>query len=142
MPHQRCIFHKLRNLWNAIHPPAALARAEGQQFKKDILQQCLPIFSAPTPADACQLRDDLCSPWPDSQPKFVATLQRDWEQSIAFFHVLARFPLWQRTALPTTRRLERLNRAWRRLFRSAPLYHSSPGLLAAAARILSPKQLI
>lgn len=142
IPHQRCLFHKLRNLWNAIQTPPGFSRIDARQFKLDFFHTCLPIFYAATPTLAQQSCRDFCQVWQAAQPKFVATLQRDWEQSIAFFQVLARFPNWQLTALRTTSLLERLNRSLRRLFRAATLFHSCTGLSAAVARVLNPKRLI
>jgi hypothetical protein len=58
LPHQRCLFHKLRNLWHAIHPPAPLARADAHAFKGDLLQQgatVLPPALTPPLASATPL---------------------------------------------------------------------------------------
>lgn len=142
IPHQRCLFHKLRNLWHAIQTPDGLARKDAQQFKRDLIQQAAAIFYADTHTAAQQLRDDFCQQWHDTQPELVATLQRDWHESIAFYRVLARFPDWSRTTLRTTSLLERVNRFLRRLFRAAGAYHSQSGLLATVARILIPLRLI
>ena len=84
----------------------------------------------------------ICNQFHDTQPHFVATLQRDWHETIAFFRVLKRFPDWQRSALRTTSLLERLNRNLRRLFRPKGAFHSLTGLLATVARVLHPKRLI
>ncbi len=142
IPHQRCLFHKLQNLWRAIEPPDDLSRQQKQVFKRDLIQQAATIFCAQTLGDAQQLRDDFCRQWQDSQVKLVATLQRDWHESIAFYRVLARFPTWSPKTLRTTSLLERVNRMLRRLFRPAGAYHSYSGLLATVARVLNPMCLI
>lgn len=142
IPHQRCLFHKLRNLWHAIRPPTNLTRDEAQAFKRTLLQQAQTVFYASTADEAAQRRDAFCSPWRPEQPEVVATLCRDWEESMAFFRTLARFPAWPRHFLRTTSLLERVNRMLRRLFRPASAFHSASGLLAAAARILNPRRLI
>ena len=38
VPHQRCAFHKLRNLRQSIHIPEALPSGQARQFKQRILQ--------------------------------------------------------------------------------------------------------
>lgn len=138
VPHQRCIFHKLRNLWHAIQVPTGCTRRDATDFKKDLLQHVNPIFYAKTVHEAERLRDEVISQWQPTQSKFVDTLQRDWHETIAFFQVLSRFPTWQRTALRTTSLLERVNRMMRRLFRAAGAFHSLAGLLASVTRILAP----
>lgn len=142
IPHQRCLFHKLRNLWTRIQAPSDLPREERREFKRDILQSILPLLDLNDVEQAQQLRETLCQTWQDSQPEFVKTLQRDWHETVAFFRVLKRFPDWQRTALRTTSLLERVNRMLRRYFRIAGAFHSLSGLLACIARVFNPKRLI
>jgi transposase-like protein len=142
IPHQRCLFHKLRNLWHAIHPPATLSRDAAHAFKRDLLQQVRAIFYATTADQAQQLRDAFCLHWQTHQPEWVATLCRDWPDSMAFFRVSARFPTWSPRFLRTTSLLERLNRTLRRLFRAASAFHSPGGVLAVVARLLNPLRLI
>ena len=142
IPHQRCLFHKLRNLWQAIQTPDGMSRDYKKEFKRELIQQVAEVFYAATPEEAHQLRDAFCEQWQDTQPEMVTTLKRDWKDSIAFYRVLAHFPKWPRSTLRTTSLLERVNRILRRLFRAASAYHSTSGLLATVTRILSPMRLI
>ncbi len=142
IPHQRCLFHKLRNLWQAIRPPTTLTREETQAFKRTLLHQVQAVFYASSPDEATHRRDAFCAQWLAEQPDVVASLCRDWPESMAFFRILARFPLWPRHYLRTTSLLERVNRMIRRLFRAASAFHSAAGLLATAARVLLPLRLI
>ena len=142
IPHQRCLFHKLRNLWHAIQTPDGMSREDQKELKCELIQQVAEVFYASTSEEAHQLRDAFCEQWQDTQPEMVATLKRDWKDSIAFYRVLARFPNWKRSTLRTTSLLERVNRILRRLFRAAGAYHSTSGLLATVARVLSPMRLI
>ena len=116
VPHQRCLFHKLRNLWQAIQPPDGLSREDARAFKREVFQQVRQVFYAATPQEAQILRDQLCEQHAD-QARLVATLCRDWSDAMAFHRVLARFPHWPRHHLRTTSLLERVNRMLRRLFR-------------------------
>lgn len=142
IPHQRCLFHKLRNLWHAIQTPDGMSREDKKELKRDLIQQVAEVFYASTAEKALQLRNAFCEQWQATQPEMVATLKRDWKDSIAFYRVLARFPNWKRSTLRTTSLLERVNRILRRLFRAAGAYHSTSGLLATVARVLSPMCLI
>lgn len=142
IPHQRCSFHKLRNLWHSIQVPDGLTKQERSDFKQQLLHSLQPIFYALDRAEACQLRDAFVAEWAHQQPDLVATLQRDWHETIAFFHVLKHFPDWRRTALRTTSLLERVNRMLRRLFRPKGAFHSISGLQATVARVLNPQRLI
>lgn len=141
IPHQRCVFHKLRNLWHSIHVPDGLTRQERKDFKLHLLQPVQAIFQAEDEHQATQLRDDFVQAFPQ-QPDLVDTLQRDWCETVAFFKILDHFPDWRRTALRTTSLLERVNRMLRRLFRPKGTFHSLDGLLATIARVLNPKRLI
>jgi len=142
IPHQRCLFHKLRNLWHSIQTPSGLTREQRRTAKLEHLQQILPILELSDAHEAQHLRDKLCFAWHDTQPQLVDTLQRDWPETVAFFHVLTRFPDWQRTSLRTTSLLERVNRMLRRFFRLARSFHSLSGLRACVARVFNPRRLI
>jgi transposase-like protein len=142
VPHQRCLFHKLRNLRASIHIPAGMPHAQARELRRELLQQLQPIFQAVDTATAVRLRDTFCEQYATTQPNLVATLQRDWDESVAFFRVLKRYPNWPRSALRTTSLLERVNRMLRRLFTAANAYHSPAGLLADVDRVLRPLQLI
>lgn len=142
IPHQRCAFHKLRNLWHSIHVPEGVSKQERLDYKLQLLQPIQAIFYAEDETEAQQLRDAFIQGFGQQQPDLVATLQRDWHETIAFFKVLDHFPEWRRAALRTTSLLERVNRMLRRLFRPKGAFHSLDGLLATVARVLNPKRLI
>ncbi len=67
-------------------------------------------------------------PYQAEQPELVATLCRDWSESMACFRVLARFPTWPRHSLRTPRLLERVNQMFWRLLRVALAFQSASGL--------------
>ena len=142
VPHQRCAFHKLRNLWQSIQVPESLSHWQSRQFKQRLLRPIRAIFEAEDSQEATQLRDALCKVLANTQPDLVATLQRDWQDTIAFFRVLQHYPKWPRSALRTTSLLERVNRMLRQLFRPKGAFHSRAGLTATVARVLNPYRLI
>lgn len=141
IPHQRCRFHKFRNLWHSIRVPDGLSSSATRHFKQQYLVQLYPIFDAADANEATRLRDAVTAKWADQQPQLVATLQRDWHETTAFWRVLERFPTWPRTALQTTSLLERINQMLRRLFRPKAAFHSLAGLKATVARVLNPIRL-
>lgn len=139
IPHQRCLFHKLRNLWHAIRiDDDTLDRHARHDAKMTIFQQVRAIYRASTASLATARRDAFCNDYQATQPDLVATLQRDWADTITFYRLLERFPSWLVTTLRTTSLLERVNRLLRRLFRAAGAFHSVSGLLAAVSRVLLP----
>ncbi len=142
VPHQRCLFHKLRNLRAAIATPSDWPPKKAQTLKRQLMEQIRAIFAAPSLQAMTRRRDAFVRQWQAQQPDLVTTLCRAWSETVAFFRVLARFPHWSPRFLRTTSLLERVNRMIRRLFRAAGAFHSSAGLLAAATRVLEPYRLL
>lgn len=46
LPHQRCLFHKLRNRYHAIRLPVVLPRAEARTLKRELLDQAHAVLFA------------------------------------------------------------------------------------------------
>src|SRR5574341_863177 len=138
VPHQRCVFHKLRNVWQAIAVPNDLSPAQQRPLKTALIRQAAAVYSADSKAAALALVRDFRFQWFASQPAAVLTLERDLDDTLRFYDLLQRFPTWRAQSLRTTSLLERINRSLRRPFRVAGAYHSDRGLLAATARILLP----
>lgn len=138
---QRCVFHKLRNLRQSIQVPESLSGRQARQFRQRLLRPIRAIFEAKDCREATELRDAFCRTFAKTQPDLVATLQRDWQESIAFFRIMQRYPKWPRSALRTTSLLERVNRMLRQLFRPKGAFHSRSGLLTTVARVLNPYRL-
>ncbi len=63
IPHQRCLFHKLRNLRSAIEVPAALTRDEARAFKQHLMQHIQVIFAASSPQAMTRQRDEFVNHW-------------------------------------------------------------------------------
>lgn len=135
---QRCIFHKLRNIWRAVALPDALPRPAARRVRRQIIRQAAAIYRAPDEPTARARLHAFWERWQVDQPQVVATIQREVEATLQFFALLRRFPHWRATALRTTSLLERLNRRLRRLFRVASAFHSHQGLAVATARVLMP----
>jgi transposase-like protein len=131
---QRCLFHKLHNIWNAIRLPDALPPAERQRQRRRIFRDFVAIFQAQQRPTVLRRALRVVQKYRTLQPDAVATLRRDFRATLAYFAVQARHPTWHRRHLRTIARLERFNRRLRRRIRSANAYHSDAGVLAMIAQ--------
>lgn len=142
VPSQRCVFHKLRNVWKAVALPEDKPSHENRQMRRLLIRQAAAVFRASDEPTARWLLAGFVDRWEEEQPQAAATLLRDLEATLQFYSFLERNPLWKPEALRTTSRLERLNRKLRRVFRAAGAYHSQAGLEAAVLRVLAPMVIV
>ena len=131
---QRCLFHKLRNVWDAIQCPDDLPARERQRHRRAIFRDFVAIFQPQQRHTILRRALHVVQKYRLSQPKAVATLRRDFSATIAYFTILERHPTWARSYLRTTSRLERFNRRLRRRIRAANAYHSDAGVQAMIAQ--------
>jgi transposase-like protein len=118
---QRCLFHKLKNVGDACRKE--LTGKKHQEERRQLMQQASAVYHAD---NAKQARDNLISwsnNWRDKAPKSVATLERDFDATIAYFQLEELTSQWVRT----TSLLERVNRQLRRKFRQALSFGSTVG---------------
>lgn len=132
--HQRCLFHKLKNILQAIRVPEALTKEEQRQRRKTILKDFQAIWEAKEYATALRRYLHVYRKYRDSQPEAVATLRRDFRATLTYYHMGKEHPTWPRRCLRTTSHLERFNRRLRRRMRAAGAYHSDTGLKAMIAQ--------
>jgi hypothetical protein len=131
---QRCLFHKLRNLYHAIRlPDENLTRQEQRRQRKAIFRDFHQIWQAQRLATVLHRYRQVVRRYRATQPEAVACLRSNFRATIAYFAVLARHPDWNPKHLRTTSRLERFNRRLRRRARAASAYHSDAGLCAMLA---------
>ena len=138
VPHQRCIFHKLRNILQAISFPEDITPQERRDLSLRIIRQAQRIWQAPTLNEALKRYHRFCHQWQPTQPDAVLTLQRDFQDTVTFYLVRERHRIWPARYLRTTSLLERLNRSLRFRFRRAGAFHSVTGLNAALVQLLLP----
>jgi transposase-like protein len=140
-PLQRCVFHKLRNLAQALTPPASLDRQARQHYRSQFLRQAARIWQASTESEARQRYTALCQQWHSQQPKAIRTLQNDFDTTLTFYAVqeqaAERNEFWSAHLLRTTSPLERTFREFRRRYRLAVLFHSVAGARATTAQLAS-----
>ena len=131
---QRCLFHKLRNIRDAIRLPEHLPPNERRRRQRTILQDFRAIWEARRYPTALRRYLQVVRTWRHAQPEAVAVLRNDFRSTITYYHLEQQHPTWSRTDLRTTSHLERFNRRIRRRARAANAYHSDKGLLAMLAQ--------
>lgn len=136
---QRCLFHKLRNIWHAIRIADDLPAAERRRQRRAIYRDFVAIFQAKQRSTVLRRALKVVQQYRTTQPEAVATLRRNFRATVAYFLLQERHPTWRRSFLRTTSRLERFNRCLRRRIRSANAYHSDAGVLAMIAQEVDRK---
>jgi transposase-like protein len=140
VPFQRCIFHKLRNIWRDIVLPDGLEGKAGRAYKRRFIRSAARVWQAPDLNEARRRQRRFCEKWEERQPAAVATMRRDFEDTLAFYQVQAaaalRGEVWPARRLRTTSPLEREFRASRRRLAGAVLFHSPSGLSAVFHQLL------
>ena len=131
---QRCLFHKLRNIWKAIRAPDNLTAKQRRRHRKAIFRKFRLIWQAKRFPTVLRRYLKVVRTYRDSQPEAVAALRRDFRVTITYYLLEHRFPTWKRKYLRTTSRLERFNRRLRRRTRVAGAYHSQIGVKAMLAQ--------
>lgn len=136
VPLQRCVFHKLRNIWRDLVVPPGLASKAAKAYKRRLIRSAAHVWQAARLSTARERHTAWCLTWESEQPDAVATMRRDFEATVSFYDVQAaakrRGLMWPATHLRTTSHIERLFRAVRRRIRQAIVLHSSTGVLALA----------
>ena len=117
---QRCIVHKLKNVNDACLPNLA------PETKRELMGQAKAIYQAPAAEAAGELLAKWVTKWGEVEPKAVASLQRDFEQTLTYYSLEARV----RHLARTTSLLERTNRELRRKFRQVGMWGSEAGAVA------------
>ena len=118
---QRCLFHKLRNV--AEKARSELKGEEKREERKQLLEQASAIYQAESAAQARERLVHWAQHWRERAPQAVATLERDFEQTLVSYSL----PSVTREWIRTTSLLERTNRQLRRKFRQAVTFGSRKG---------------
>jgi len=131
---QRCLFHKLRNIYQAIQVPDDLPPKQRRRRKRAIFKAFHHIWQARHYRTVLRRYRQVVRHYRDSQPKAVATLRRDFRLTVTYYQLEQQCPTWDRKFLRTISLLERFNRYIRRRARAANAYHSEHGLQAMVAQ--------
>jgi len=118
---QRCIFHKLRNVADKCREE--LTGDANKETRKHLMEQASAIYRAESPEEAKRRLAAFAEQWRARTPKALATLERDFEQTIANSALEG----VARELIRTTSLLERTNRELRRKFRQVCCFGSATG---------------
>jgi hypothetical protein len=133
---QRCLFHKLRNIAQAIHLPDGLTGKQRKRRRKKIMRDFGQIWEARRYETMLRRYLKVVRGYRDAQPEAVATLRRDFRSTVTYYTLERQFPSWKRKYLRTTSHLERFNRNIRRRTRPANAYHSDTGVAAMMSQVV------
>lgn len=138
---QRCIFHVLRNVRDAVRGESGMDRVAKRARRQDVLRDASAIWDATDRAEAQRRRQAFRGTRQAREPAAVAALDRAFGATLAYLDALAwareRGEAWQPRCLRATGLLERPNRALRQKARQAGAFHSDHGLAAAFALVLT-----
>ena len=142
---QRCVFHKLRNVGQAVRGDEAMSRTERRQRRKEVIADARAIYQHETAAACRQALGDFRAKWADAEPEAVVTLERDFTQTLTYLRVrdraLARGRVYRLECLRTTSPLERVNRHFRRKARQVVIFHAEAGVIAALELVIAHRHL-
>ena len=137
--------HKLRNVWQAVRGEEAMTRKERRQRRKQVITDARAIYQHDTVAACRQALADFRARWADTEPEAVATLERDFAQTLTYLHVRdrarARGLIYRPECLRTTSPLERVNRHFRRKARQVVLFHAEAGVTTALELVIAHRHL-
>jgi transposase-like protein len=138
---QRCVFHVLRNVRDAVRGEPGMDRAARRARRRAVLEDATAIWTTTDRAEVQRRRQAFRTTWQDREPDAVATLERSFSSTLGYLAALAwareRGEPWQARYLRATSLLERLNRAIRQKARQAGAFQSEAGLAAAFALIIT-----
>jgi transposase-like protein len=118
---QRCIFHKLKNVRDACR--TEFHGDAHQEERRQLMQEAKAVYHVESAEQAKERLVVWSTRWREVAPKSVATFERDFDATIAYYQLEGIAREWVRS----TSLLERVNRQLRRKFRQALSFGSSQG---------------
>jgi putative transposase len=100
---------------------------ENQEQRQRLMEQATAIYQAETATEAQAHLARWAAQWREQAPQAVATLERDFAQTLVFYDI----PGLDLTWIRTTSLLERTNREFRRKFRQVVTFGGLQGAEAA-----------
>lgn len=143
---QRCVFHVLKNVRDAIRGEPGMTRAAKRERRRAVLQEAATIWQELDRATVLRRWRAFQSTWATREPEAVATIARCFDATLAYLTALERGrdrgEQWAPRYLRTTSALERVNRALRQKARQVGSFHAEAGLAAALALVLAHRSLL
>jgi len=132
---QRCIFHKLKNVLRDVSGDHGMTREQKKLRVRAVLDEASAIYAAATEAEARSRAAAFRTRWSVTEPKAVATLERDVDATLTYYAVQeeaeAQGHAWKVEHLRTTSPLEGMNRSLRAKWRQACAFWSQDGWVGA-----------
>ena len=135
VPHQRCIFHKIKNLADhLVFNDLKLDRAESEEQavrdakrarKKAVLAEASWVYEGQSAADIEARARLFAMVWKAREPEMVTNLWVNFHKTLAYFSVEIAPSL--RPLIRTTNLLERFHKEARRKQRDIGMFQSEPG---------------
>src|SRR5262249_2816775 len=135
VPHQRCIFHKIKNITDHLHygeegemaggPAAPPSRQAKKERKQAILAAASQIYATDVASEIWVRAQDFHDTWEAREPQAVAAFFHDFEQTLCYLTV--HFPRAYVSLIRTTHLLERFHKEIRRKQRDIGLLQSAAG---------------
>ncbi len=135
VPHQRCVFHKIKNI--ADHLLYGDLEVDGEASddkakrkaktarKKAILADAGAIYNHKSEGDMRAQAEVFRETWQEREPKSVANFFTDFDKTLAYLRV--DFPESLGVLIRTTNRLERFHKEMRRKQRDIGMFQSEEG---------------
>jgi putative transposase len=118
---QRCIFHKLQNV--AKECRKELKGEDNKEKRKQLMREASLVYEAESAEQARERLAAWSSTWRKLAPETVATFERDFEDTIAYYQLDG----FARELIRSTSLLERVNRQLRRKISQALTFGSHTG---------------
>lgn len=132
--HQRCIFHKMRNVVDAVKGEPKMSREQKRERRRDVLADLKKVWEGSDEAAVRGELDAFAAKWQEKEPEAVAKLRHEFDATVVYLEVQEdarkQGQEWDRRYLRTTSSLERTNRTIRSKARKAGVFQSSDGLRA------------
>ena len=142
---QRCVFHKLVNVRRDIAGDEGMSREQRRQRRAEVLADATAVYQGHDEAEIRRRLAAFRATWVQTEPKAVATLERDFDRTLVYLRVQQRAQSlgqdWPTRFLRTTSALERVQRHFRQKARQVGLFHAEAGVDAAIQLVISRRQL-
>ncbi|HEY7068173.1 MAG TPA: transposase [Chloroflexota bacterium] len=142
---QRCVFHVLRTVRDAVRGPPGLTREAKRARRREVLAAARTIWDTTEPQTCRRRWKTFAATWRGQEPDAVAALERAFEATLGYCTAVAwareRGETWAPPYLRTTSALERVNRALRQKARQVGAFHTAGALAAAVALVAAHRHL-
>ncbi len=132
--HQRCIFHKMANVLDAVKGEKGATVQEKRERRVQVMMDLIKVWQGKTEEEVRASAEGFAAAWREREPEAVAKLSNEFGSTLSYLRVQAEVAAqgseWEARYLRTTSSLERTNRRIREKARKATVFQTSEGLRA------------